>query len=94
MSEPGRIGKTMPSEHALGLAISQALAALRKAKKRGRISHWELETSDSHKGLFGVRVSKIGEGVGLFGANVSATYYGRDLRSQAEKAIAEVNRSK
>lgn len=70
--------------------FNQAVDWLSKQKKAGRISHWELEMSDSTRRMFGVRVSKNSPDNKLFSAKVSATYYGRDLRSAAERAVNEV----
>lgn len=70
--------------------LNQAIDWLRKQKKSGRISHWEIEMSDGSRGMFSVRVSKNSPDNKLFSARVSATYRGRDLRSAAGRAVREV----
>lgn len=80
----------MRSALALAQSLNQAIDRLRKAKRAGKISHWEIETDDTSKGIFRIRVSRsLGT---IFDARVSAYHHGRDLRSCADRAITEVSK--
>lgn len=86
------MGATMSK--GLIFSMTQAMAYLRKQRRKGMISHWEIGTSDTHCGMFGIRVSKpnpVGASK-LFDQAVSCTHYGRDMLSAAHRAVAEVNR--
>jgi len=82
-----------------GYSILQTINYLRRQKTNGKIVHWEIETNDTKRGMFGVRVATWGEGtkcrtvaVTLFKQRVSATHCGRDLLSAAHRAVAEVTK--
>lgn len=78
---------------ALGLSLLQARDYLNRMKRQGFITHWQIETGDGFRGLFGVRVSQSRPGKGLFDQRVSATHYGRDLYSAAMRAVTDVRGS-
>ena len=76
----------------LELSLLQAKDYLRDQRRAGFITHWEIETSDTSKGMFSVRVSLSEPGGSLFASKVSAYHRGRDLLSCAHRAVAEVRR--
>ncbi len=72
------------------LSLLQARDYLRSQRRAGFITHWEIETSDSTRGMFQVRVSLARPGVSVFDAEVSPFFRGRDLLSAAMRAVAWV----
>ncbi len=81
----------MPRGTGLGYNITRAINYLRRQKSNRKITHWEIETSDGDRGLFGVRVTVPQYGAFL-NQRVSGTYYGRDLLSSAKRAVASVTK--
>jgi hypothetical protein len=74
------------------LSLLQARDYLRLQRRAGFITHWEIETSDSTRGMFQVRVSLARPGVSVFEAEVSPFFRGRDLLSAAHRAVAWVSK--
>ncbi len=74
-------------------SLLQARDYLRRQKRARAITHYEIETSDSTRGMFQVRVSLARPGVSVFEAEVSPFMRGRDLLSAAHRAVAWVSKS-
>lgn len=61
---------------------------LRKAKRDGKITHWEIATDNTRTtALFGVRVAVRREG-SFMNQHVSHWYYGRNLLRMAKLAVS------